>query len=115
MPKRKAYDDLPFLPSIIAETVCGKKYTGYEVKNISPDQVIKTENARFAMTREDIDEFCNLVDARCRAAYEAKAKWIDKCIKANNGLDQMYVFLTHWLASYLDNPQRFKERVETPS
>ncbi len=118
MPKRTAYEDLPFLPNLLAETVCAQTYTGSEMGQRSslfcPSQSVidKTEEARLAMTPDQIREFSDLCDQRCKLAYEAKAEWFMKCVRAtgNNGRDRLFMWLTHWMASFLKNPTEFKER-----
>jgi len=53
------------------------------------------------MSSLQIAEFVHQVNERCKAAYKAKAKWFDECLKGESGRDQLYMWVTHWLASYL--------------
>jgi hypothetical protein len=105
---RKAYDDLPFLPFIIADAVCQREYKGEEWSEFyrNPKRIAEFEAKRQQMTREQMDEFCRLCDNRCRGAYEAKAPWFEKIVEAkgDGGRDQLYVWITHWLTAYLQNP-----------
>lgn len=109
MSKRTPYDSLILIPSVVAETVAEMTYTGSEMSDRVRDgaQVARIEAARSKMTREQVAEFARLVDARCRTAYAAKADWFQKCVKrskSNSGRDQLYVWVSHWLASYLTDP-----------
>ncbi len=112
MPKKTPYDRIPLVPAIIAETVCSHLYTGAEwsVGTLSPTDISKVEVVRQKMTPAQVREFADLCEQKCRAAYEANAKWMVKCAKAksNRGRDQLYVYVTHWLASYLHNPALFR-------
>jgi len=109
--KKTPFDKLPLIPSIVAEAVCGRVYTCIE---FSPElrpfaDIERTEAARQKMTPEQVTEFAERCDEICRAAYEANRPWFLKCVHAkdNSGRDQLYVWVSHWLASYLLNPKRF--------
>lgn len=112
MAKRVKYEDLPILPTVAADYVCSQPYTGKEWSEHDPLPWEKTEEKRKKMSPDEIREFGDLCDARCKAAYEAKAEWFEKIVKAkrNKGRDQLYVWLTHWMASYLTNPERFRRQ-----
>jgi hypothetical protein len=116
MPKKTPYDRIPLVPAIVAEAVCSQPYTGAEWSEgaLSPTDISKVETARQKMTQAQIREFSDLCERRCRAAYEADTKWIVKCAKAkgNRGRDQLYVFVSHWLASYLHNPTLLRRSAE---
>lgn len=112
MPKRTPYEDIAFLPYLMAETVCGQPYTGQEFSDQlrpGPRQIEKIEAARLAMTTEQIAEFAEHCDERCRGAYNKRMDWFMKCVRAkdNSGRDQMFVWIAHWLASYLTDPASF--------
>lgn len=102
---KTAYENLPFLPSIIASTVCGREYKGQEFTPgmLHPDNIAKTEALRQRMTPEQIDAFSEYVDQRCKEAYEVRAQWFMKIVRAqaNSGRDQLYIFITHWMTSWL--------------
>jgi hypothetical protein len=112
MAKKTPYDMLPLVPTIIAETVCSQPYTGAEWSKgaLPSSDIAKVEIARQKMTKAQIREFSDLCDQKCRAAFEAGAKWMTACVKAkgNRGRDQLYVYISHWLASYLHNPESFR-------
>jgi hypothetical protein len=112
MPKKVPYDRIPLVPPIIAETICSQPYTGAECSEgaLSPSDISKVEIARQAMTQTQIREFSDLCEGKCRAAYEAGAKWMVERARAkgNRGRDQLYVYMSHWLASYLHNPELFR-------
>jgi hypothetical protein len=113
MPRpRLAYESLPFLPNIIAETICSRPYTEQEYSQAlrSLDRAAKVEALRQQMTPAQVREFAEICDARCKQAYEAGADWFMKCVKArgNRGRDQLYIWLTHWMAAYLNDPSGFK-------
>jgi hypothetical protein len=103
--KAIAYEALPFLPYLIAETICEQEYKMQEFSEgmRSEKDIAPVEEKRKAMTFEQIREFGTQCDARCRAAYTAKAKWFMDCVnaKANYGRDQLYVWLRHWMVAYL--------------
>jgi len=103
--KRTKYEDLPILPNLVAETVCGIPYTGC-VLVVSRDEIAKIEAARKKMTQEEIREFANICDERCECAYEEKAHWMENIVDGlegdgRRGRDLLYCVLTHWMTSYL--------------
>jgi len=106
--KKTPYEDLPLLPNIIAEAVCSQPYTGQEWSQglRSGDEITKIELARQQMTPDQVQDFANLCDTKCCLAYHLGAKWFLACVKAKNnyGRDQLYVWIRHWLASYLKDP-----------
>ena len=63
----------------------------------------KVEKLRRAMTEKDRERFCGEVDVRCKAAYAAKAEWFMQIVnaKGNAGRNQMYIWCSHWLVSFL--------------
>lgn len=105
----KTYENLPILPYLIAETVCSQKYTGMEIssQSIRYSDVEKTEALRLKLTSQQIEEFADWVDRRCRYCYENNVNWFMKIIKSknNSGRDQLYVWVSHWLSAYLNNPE----------
>ena len=110
--RRKKYEDLTLLPCLIADAVCGREYKGEEWSEALRSQptVDRIEALRSKMTREQADEFCRIADDRCRRAYERKMPWFNKIVQArgDRGRDQLYVWITHWLAAYLVNPGSLK-------
>ena len=106
---KTAYEYLPFLPALIAEEICGEPYTGREwgLAHHSPSMADRVEAARQKMTPEQVERFCQEVDARCQAAYAADARWFLRCVRApdDSGLRQLYIFVRHWLSAYLLKPQ----------
>ena len=105
MNKTIPYDDLPILPWLIAETTANRSYKGIEWGPSVRDSrdVERTEFLRQKMTVQDIQDFADWVDKRCRLAYKKKVKWFMECTesKTNRGRDQMYVWISHWLCSWL--------------
>ena len=105
MKKRAKYEDLPLFPFFVAESVCARPYTGQEWSEQLRDarMVARIEATRQAMTAEQIREFADLCEARCRAAWDSGAAWFAKCVRAegDSGRDQLYVWTAHWLASWL--------------
>jgi hypothetical protein len=99
-----AYDDLALDPSLIATVVAETVYTGNEisVRMRSQRLIDSVETRRKSMTPADRNAFAGYVDARCRAAYTAKATWFIKCVRArdNKGRDHLYTWVAHWLAFY---------------
>lgn len=119
MAKKIAYENLPFLPTIMADAVCGRRYTGEEISSDHQDsrEIEKIEALRQKMTLEQIREFGDACDERCRQAYTRSAEWFIKCVKAkgNAGRDQLLdVWIPHWMAAYLKNPKRFIEQWGKP-
>ena len=104
------YDSLPILPWLIAETTASRPYEGIEwslqVRNSR--EVERVEALRQKMTAEDIQDFADWVDDRCRLAYKKKVKWFMDCAnsKSNRGRDQMYIWISHWLCSWLSSPKK---------
>lgn len=117
---RVPYDQLALLPYAVANAVCVREYTRREVPLVwggglclSADQVAQVEGRRQKMTTADVREFEELTDARCCAAYSARAEWFEKCVKGGNpGRDQLHVWVEHWLASYLTNPELFRQSAQ---
>jgi hypothetical protein len=108
---RKPYEELPLIPTILAERVCSRPYTGREFRNgPSSADVRRIEAARQRMTLEEIRAFADKCEERCRAAHEAGARWFVKIANADDGREALMVWLTHWLASYLTNPSQFLTR-----
>jgi hypothetical protein len=124
--RRKSYEDLSFLPGIIASTVCGREYRGEEMSLALRSQrtVERVEGLRRAMTQEQVDEFGELADERCKAAYEGGMPWFDEVVKArgDRGRELLYMWITHWMAAYLVSPEtmrresrRRREQAGSPS
>jgi len=115
MARRRPYEDLPFLPGFIAEIVAQDPYKGQELSTYARNQwdVDRIEARRQRMTDAEVVEFADAVDARVKAAYEARARWFEKILRApgNRGRDLLYMYIRHWLASYLTNPRRFLDAV----
>ena len=116
MPRKQiAYDELPIIPAMIAESVCQRPYTGAEwswtIRDAST--VERIEAARQRMTLEQVRAFSDACERLCHAAYDAGAKWFCELARArdNSGRDQLYVWASHWLASYLDGG-RFAQDVD---
>lgn len=109
-PLRLDYDRLPFLPHLIAETICGQEYSGQEFSPQlrNPSKIVEIEELRKKMTAEDIKRFADYADDRCRKAYEQEAEWFLKIVRAKGrrGLDLLYAYITHWLVAWLLNYQR---------
>jgi hypothetical protein len=117
MKKLPPYENLPFLPAMIAETVCGEEYTEQEWSEGLRDKerANKVEIKRQAMTPEQVEAFAAYVDERCKIAYELKADYFMKIVnaKGNRGLDQLYVYVRHWLVSWLSLKPENKKYVIT--
>jgi hypothetical protein len=102
------------MPCAIAEAVCSEEYRGQELsdKIRSERDVARTEAARQRMTQANRDEFSDLCEKRCRAAYEVNAGWFMKCVRSrsNRGRDQLYVYIRHWMAAYLHDAEAFRKQ-----
>lgn len=101
---RETYDRLTLLPELVAEMVCQQIYTGEEisVQLRSARTVKEVECLRQAMTRDQVAIFAIACNKRCRAAYEVEADWFEECVTGGNrGRDQLYVWTSHWLSSFL--------------
>src|SRR5271157_5691169 len=96
---KTSYDDLPFLPNLIAETICSQEYTGQEfsIGLMSTKDCSVIEAKRKALTKRQIDMFAERTDELCKGAYEAESKWFMDIVKAegNKGRDQLYVWVRH--------------------
>jgi len=115
--KRIPYENLPFLPAMIAETICGEEYTEQEYSEglRSKERAKRIEIKRQAMTPEQVEAFAKYVDERCKIAYELKADYFMNVInaKGNQGLDQLYIYVRHWLVSWLQPKLENKKYVIT--
>jgi len=102
---RTDYDELPLIPSLLAESVCQCPYTGEEISLHSRSLITveKIEKLRQAMTDEQVREFADACDKKCREAYEAQAEWFEECVTAkdNRERDQLRIWVSHWLSAYL--------------
>lgn len=100
-----SYNDLQFLPTVIAKTVCETPYIGRETNNLSAEFIAQTEAARQAMSVYNVEAFGEFCDRRCRMAYNTRASWFMRCVRAkgNKGRDILYMWITHWLAAYLQD------------
>lgn len=110
--KRKPYDLLPLVPTVIAEGICAEPYAMQEFSegNRTQGQIDKIEALRLKMTPEQVTEFADLAEAKCRKAYAAKAAWFEKLLKnrRDGGLGQLHVWIRHWMAGYLVNPETMR-------
>ena len=99
------YNELPLLPDVIAKTVCAQEYKMQEYSSgvRTPEYIERVEPLRKAMTPEQVEEFAKDCDKRCEEAFNAKCKWFQDCIKAkgNRGRDQLYLWIRHWMVTYL--------------
>jgi hypothetical protein len=102
--KETSYDDLPYLPSMMAEQIANHEYTGSELgkNHVNSDSVKEIEAKRKNMTEEDKRKFGEYCDMKCEEAYKAKADWFMKIVKMKDGRGQLNVYLSHWLASWLN-------------
>lgn len=117
MPRRRRFHELPFIPAVIAETVCKQPYTGMELSERarpSQNDIDRIEDLRQKMDNKLFGHFCALVHQMCFLAYDAKSEWFMKCVRAkdNRGRDQLYAWISHWLAAYLTDPVRFTKNWE---
>jgi len=108
------YFELPIIPAMVAEMVASRPYTGDEWSDKTADQsaVERIEAARQALTPDDVREFSDTCETFCHDAYDAGAEWFVKIATArgDKGRDQLCVWLSHWLASYLTDKVLFVER-----
>jgi hypothetical protein len=109
---QEAYEDLPIIPHLVAYIICRCRYTGSEQRNLSGDEINRIEILRQQMDDSQLNEFVDACDRRCKAAWETQADWFVRCVRSKNktGLDQIYIWISHWLASYLTNPSKFMEK-----
>ena len=109
--KRVAYESLNLIPFIVAESVCMREYKGQDLSEgaRSHSLILILESKRKKMTEKEIFDFSSKCDDRCEVAYDAKSMWFEDCVQAigSNGRDQLYVWMTHWMVSYLINPAKF--------
>ena len=99
------YNQLPIIPSVIAEVVCNTKYEGKELTNISGQEITNTEAKRLQMTAKEKNDFITYVDDRCKSAYNKEVSWFMNVIKSksNKGRNDLYCTITHWLSAYLNS------------
>jgi hypothetical protein len=109
--KRTKYEHLPFKFDVMAEAVCSRPYTGEEWSvsaRPSSSEISEIDGKRQRMTASQVREFADICDARCKASYEARTPFLQRIIDAEDGRDELYMWLTHWLTSYLMNPEQFR-------
>jgi hypothetical protein len=109
------YDNLPLVPTIIADVVANREYTGQElsIQIRSGDFVNRIEGLRKRMSETYLRRFIEMVDSRCRTAYENDADWFMKIVHARgeSGRNQIYIWVSHWLAGFLiDNEDKLMEQ-----
>ena len=98
------YENLPFVPRVMAMSVCGQPYTGNELRNrLDGDQIAKVEAVRAHWTVEQVQAFVEKCDVHCRSAFAAKSPWFMFCVsaKGNGGRDKLYAWITHWMVAYI--------------
>lgn len=106
---KPSYENLALVPYVVAELACTSTYDGSHMKNITGVSVQQTEEARRNMTAEQIEDFCQICDARCKDAYATGAKWFEKCLNAENGNDMLLMWCKHWLSAYFVNPNLLRK------
>ena len=107
MKKSTPYNLLPLKPGFIAQLVAQEPYTQQEVSLSmrNSEMAFKIEQLRQKMSENDIISFAKKVNKICNLAYKAKAKWFLDCLNRKDGREQMYMWVRHWLASYLHDPK----------
>lgn len=101
------WDYIPYAVYLMAEDVAQEPYTEREFSpNLrSSSHIEKVEAKRQKLTPEQIDEFADWCERRCKHAHERKSKWWVKIINMEDGRDQLRIWFSHWLAAYLNNPE----------
>jgi hypothetical protein len=92
------------LPKTLAGIIAARPYTGQECRNQGQDHIARIEALRQEMTPETVRIFSDWCERRCQSAYNIQAPWFVKCIKAKDGRNQLCIWLSHWLAAFLINP-----------
>lgn len=112
MKTKVPYDELPVIPVVIAQRTYEQPYKGIELSSQirSSVEVDRIEALRQIMSEEQKQEFCELADKRCRRAYENETVWFMRCCRSDSGLRQLYIWASHWLASYLSDPVGYKTK-----
>jgi len=102
------------MPILVADAVAGTTFTGQDLseKNRDGGYIAKIEARRQVMTTEELKEFCEAVDDRYLTAYLNGAEWFMDIVQSENneGRNQLYVFVSHWLSSYLSHPEVMRRR-----
>jgi hypothetical protein len=110
--REKRYENLPFLPALIAEAVCAQEYTEQEISaELRNEERAKAiEAKRQTMTAKEIKSFAEEVDEKCKASYVAKSDWFMKIIKAggNRGRDKLYDAIRHYMVRWIKWNKRDK-------
>jgi hypothetical protein len=112
--KKTPFDSLSLIPAIIAERVVQSVYTCPELseKCKSQKQIAKIEALRQLLSPAQIREFSDRCEDICRSAYEANRSWFLECVKAkgNKGRNQLYIWISQEMVSYLLRPEKFLKR-----
>jgi len=109
---RLSYDQIALVPSIVADIVVYRPYEMQEFsQNMRSQSIIEEiEGKRKQLTIAQCEEFIQLCDKRCRDAYEIKADWFEDCVNSDSS-DQLMIWITHWLVSYINNPKLFRRKI----
>jgi hypothetical protein len=97
------YDQIPLVPTIVAETVARQPLQGLP----------KLEKKRRRMTAEEVREFADLCEARLRASYANGGVMLEIArLPGDQGRDELAYWVRFLLTLYLRDPQimrRWKE------
>jgi hypothetical protein len=114
MKQRTPFSLLAICPYLIADTVCTMVYTCIEGQSDRclqrySSSIAETEARRQKMTPEMRETFSRAAEKWCEDAYNVRAKWFETIANAKDekGRDRLYRFASHWLASYLNDPEKF--------
>jgi hypothetical protein len=99
------YDKLPFPPAIVAATVAEQPLHGFS----------QLEDKRQRMTHDQVREFGEICDVRCRASYEAGGIMADiAAMPGNRGRNELVYWIEHLLTCYLRDPESMRCWRATP-
>lgn len=99
------YDRIPLIPTIVAETVAEQPLPGFS----------ELEDQRQRLTPDEVREFVDLCEARCRASYEANGLMLQIAqMPGEAARDELAYWIRQWLVSYLRDPRELRRCKEDP-
>ena len=99
------YDQIPLVPLTVAEAVARQPLQGFS----------ELEEKRKSHDGEEVREFADLCEIRCRASYNADGMMLEIArLPGDQGRDELAHWIRQWLASYLRDPRLIRRWKENP-
>ena len=104
----RKYEDLPFVPSVIATQVCHCPPGSEHPHN-------SMLRKKFVRSRKRVKEFADAVDRKCRFACEFQPEWFTVIVDASDSEDKFRWKCWQWLEESLHLAKIIKEIKDAPT